>query len=143
MLVVLYYRTDFRYVKQEKQQQYRPICSFLFIYFSQNKKDHNSEVYELLFGCKHLVYKPYTMCYVIITGRSLAWLLISVAAFMLIVTGIVTPKWLLGQPIITNENNITGFFVPTVGLSNRLVYIYKVLSSFYWFLASFVTHLKK
>ncbi|KPI96574.1 PREDICTED: lipoma HMGIC fusion partner-like 2 protein [Papilio xuthus] len=61
------------------------------------------------------------MCYVIITGRSLAWLLISLAAFMLIITGIVTPKWLLGQPIITNENNITGFFIPTVGLSNRCI----------------------
>lgn len=59
------------------------------------------------------------MCYVIITGRSLAWLLLSLAAFMLILTGIMTPKWLLGPPVITNDNNVTGFFVPTVGIYNR------------------------
>ncbi|CAG5052960.1 unnamed protein product [Parnassius apollo] len=61
------------------------------------------------------------MCYVIITGRSLAWLLLSLAAFMLLLTGIMTPKWLIGQPVITNDNNVTGFFVPTVGIYNRCI----------------------
>ncbi|XP_047513880.1 LHFPL tetraspan subfamily member 2a protein [Pieris napi] len=61
------------------------------------------------------------MCYVIITGRSLAWLLISLAAFMLILTGVMTPKWLLGQPNIVNENNITSFYVPSVGIYNRCI----------------------
>ncbi|CAH2056394.1 unnamed protein product, partial [Iphiclides podalirius] len=32
-----------------------------------------------------------------------------------------TPKWLLGPPIITNDNNVTGFFVPTVGIYNRCI----------------------
>ncbi|XP_072937584.1 LHFPL tetraspan subfamily member 2 protein [Epargyreus clarus] len=59
------------------------------------------------------------MCYVIITGRSLAWLLLSLVAFMFILTGIMTPKWLLGQPIVINDNNITRFFVPSVGIYNR------------------------
>ncbi|KAL0809703.1 hypothetical protein ABMA28_011216 [Loxostege sticticalis] len=59
------------------------------------------------------------MCYVIITGRSLAWLLLSIVAFMLIISGIMTPKWLLGQPVITNENNVTSFYVPSVGIYNR------------------------
>ncbi|CAG9573678.1 unnamed protein product [Danaus chrysippus] len=61
------------------------------------------------------------MCYVIITGRSLAWLLLSLVAFMLILTGIMTPKWLLGQPVITNENNMTKFYVPSVGIYNRCI----------------------
>lgn len=59
------------------------------------------------------------MCYVIVTGRSLAWLLLSLVAFMLILTGIMTPKWLMGQPVILNENNITSFYVPSVGIYNR------------------------
>ncbi|CAG9794303.1 unnamed protein product [Diatraea saccharalis] len=59
------------------------------------------------------------MCYVIITGRSLAWLLLSVVSFMLILTGIMTPKWLLGQPVVLNENNVTSFYVPSVGIYNR------------------------
>ncbi|KAI8441497.1 hypothetical protein MSG28_015086 [Choristoneura fumiferana] len=63
------------------------------------------------------------MCYVIITGRSLAWLLLSLVAFMLILSGIMTPKWLLGQPVVLNENNITGFFVPSVGIYNRCIRI--------------------
>ncbi|VVD02977.1 LHFPL tetraspan subfamily member 2 protein [Leptidea sinapis] len=61
------------------------------------------------------------MCYVIITGRSLAWLLLSLVAFMLILTGIMTPKWLLGQPIVINENNKTSFYVQSVGIYNRCI----------------------
>ncbi|XP_052749514.1 LHFPL tetraspan subfamily member 2a protein [Galleria mellonella] len=61
------------------------------------------------------------MCYVIVTGRSLSWLLISLVAFMLILTGIMTPKWLMGQPVVINENNITGFYVPSVGIYNRCI----------------------
>ncbi|KAL4712164.1 hypothetical protein ACJJTC_011025 [Scirpophaga incertulas] len=59
------------------------------------------------------------MCYVIVTGRSLAWLLLSVFAFTLILTGIMTPKWLLGQPVVLNMNNNTSFHVPSVGIYNR------------------------
>ncbi|GBP29935.1 LHFPL tetraspan subfamily member 2a protein [Eumeta japonica] len=59
------------------------------------------------------------MCYVIITGRSLAWLLLSLVAFMLILTGIMTPKWLMGQAEVINKNNITVFYVPSVGIYNR------------------------
>ncbi|XP_039748074.1 LHFPL tetraspan subfamily member 2a protein [Pararge aegeria] len=61
------------------------------------------------------------MCYVIITGRSLAWLLLSLVAFMLILTGIMTPKWLLGQPVVLNEKNVTKFYVPSVGIYNRCI----------------------
>lgn len=59
------------------------------------------------------------MCYVIITGRSLVWLLLSLVAFMFIITGIMTPKWLLAQPIVITENNKTGFHTPSVGIYNR------------------------
>ncbi|XP_026742206.1 LHFPL tetraspan subfamily member 2a protein [Trichoplusia ni] len=61
------------------------------------------------------------MCYVIVTGRSLAWLLLSLVAFLLILTGIMTPKWLMGQPVVLNENNITSFYVPSVGIYNRCI----------------------
>ncbi|KAG6445169.1 LHFPL tetraspan subfamily member 2a protein [Manduca sexta] len=59
------------------------------------------------------------MCYVIVTGRSLAWLLLSLVAFMFILVGIMTPKWLTGQPQVINENNATSFFVPSVGIYSR------------------------
>lgn len=61
------------------------------------------------------------MCYVIITGRSLAWLLLSLVAFMFMITGIMTPKWLLGEPVVIIENNITSFYVPSVGIYNRCI----------------------
>ncbi|KAJ2938163.1 hypothetical protein O0L34_g18504 [Tuta absoluta] len=61
------------------------------------------------------------MCYVIITGRSLVWLLLSLVSFMFILTGIMTPKWLLAQPMVVNENNITTFYVPSVGIYNRCI----------------------
>ncbi|XP_060808772.1 LHFPL tetraspan subfamily member 2 protein [Amyelois transitella] len=61
------------------------------------------------------------MCYVIITGRSLTWLLLSLVSFMLILTGIMTPKWLMGQPMVINENNITSFYVPSVGIYSRCI----------------------
>lgn len=61
------------------------------------------------------------MCYVIVTGRSLAWLLLSLVAFMLILTGIMTPKWLMGQPDVFNENNITKFYIRSVGIYNRCI----------------------
>lgn len=63
--------------------------------------------------------KPLKMCYVIITGRSLAWLLLSLVAFMFLLVGIMTPKWLLGPPQPTNVNNISGIYVPSVGIYNR------------------------
>ncbi|XP_061400736.1 LHFPL tetraspan subfamily member 2a protein [Musca vetustissima] len=36
------------------------------------------------------------MCYMIITGGSLVWFLLSLVADMFVVTAIVTPKWLIG-----------------------------------------------
>ncbi|KAI5643679.1 lipoma HMGIC fusion partner-like protein domain-containing protein [Phthorimaea operculella] len=32
-----------------------------------------------------------------------------------------TPKWLNAQPIVVNENNITTFYVPSVGIYNRCI----------------------
>lgn len=51
------------------------------------------------------------MCYIIITGGSLVWFILSLIADMLIVSAIVTPKWLIGPspdqqyntPIITES----------------------------------------
>ncbi|XP_037969907.2 LHFPL tetraspan subfamily member 2a protein [Plutella xylostella] len=61
------------------------------------------------------------MCFVIITGRSLIWLLLSLVSFMLILTGIMTPKWLMGQPLVVTEDNVTRFFIPSVGIYNRCI----------------------
>lgn len=38
---------------------------------------------------------------------------------MLLITGIMTPKWLMGPPVVVNDFNITGFYVPSVGIYNR------------------------
>lgn len=46
---------------------------------------------------------------------------------MFILTGIMTPKWLMGQPIVINDNNITGFYVPSVGIYNRYLNYIKVM----------------
>lgn len=32
-----------------------------------------------------------------------------------------TPKWLMGQPVVLNENNVTSFYVPSVGIYNRCI----------------------
>ncbi|XP_073812857.1 LHFPL tetraspan subfamily member 2a protein [Musca autumnalis] len=49
------------------------------------------------------------MCYMIITGGSLVWFLLSLIADMFVVTAIVTPKWLIGPTpqIITLSTKFT------------------------------------
>lgn len=42
-----------------------------------------------------------TMCYIIITGGSLIWFLLTLIADMLIASAIVTPKWLIGPAAYT------------------------------------------
>jgi len=41
-----------------------------------------------------------SMCYVIVTGRSLLWTLLSLAALMAVLSGLITPRWLVGPPAI-------------------------------------------
>lgn len=44
------------------------------------------------------------MCYVIITGRSLLWTLLSLAALMAVLSGLITPRWLVGPPTIKDTS---------------------------------------
>lgn len=41
-----------------------------------------------------------SMCYVIVTGRSLLWTLLSLAALMAVLSGLITPRWLVGPATI-------------------------------------------
>ena len=59
------------------------------------------------------------MCYVIVTGRSLLWTLLSLAALMAVLSGLITPKWLVGPLMIKDTKNGTELYTPTVGIFNR------------------------
>lgn len=64
------------------------------------------------------------MCYVIVTGRSLLWTLLSLAALMAVLSALLTPKWLVGPHTIKDTKNGTELFVPTVGIFNRCTRLY-------------------
>ncbi|XP_043288761.1 LHFPL tetraspan subfamily member 2a protein [Venturia canescens] len=60
------------------------------------------------------------MCYVIVTGRSLLWALLSLVSFMAVLAAVITPKWIVGPPIInTTRNGSKLLDIPTVGIFNR------------------------
>lgn len=59
------------------------------------------------------------MCYVIITSGSLMWFLLSLIADMLIISAIVTPKWLIGPEPHTLASNLTIRRFPSVGIYTR------------------------
>lgn len=46
------------------------------------------------------------MCYVIVTGRSLLWALLSLVSFMAVLAAVITPKWIVGPPIINTTSKI-------------------------------------
>lgn len=45
-----------------------------------------------------------SMCYVIVTGRSLLWTLLSLVALMAVLSGLITPKWLIGPQMKDTSN---------------------------------------
>ena len=60
------------------------------------------------------------MGYIIVTTRNLLWMLLSLAAVMALVAGIITPKWLIGYPRTDLNRNITSKESrPTIGLYNH------------------------
>ncbi|XP_066587747.1 LHFPL tetraspan subfamily member 2 protein [Prorops nasuta] len=61
------------------------------------------------------------MCYVIVTGRSLLWTLLSLVALMAVLSALITPRWLVGPLTIKDSNNGTELYVPTVGIFNRCI----------------------
>ncbi|XP_043263281.1 LHFPL tetraspan subfamily member 2 protein [Colletes gigas] len=61
------------------------------------------------------------MCYVIVTGRSLLWTLLSLVALMAVLSGLITPKWLVGPHTIKDTINGSELYVPTVGIFNRCI----------------------
>lgn len=50
------------------------------------------------------------MCYVIVTGRSLLWTLLSLTALMAVLSGLITPRWLVGPPTIKDTSKCTDNF---------------------------------
>ncbi|XP_078032594.1 LHFPL tetraspan subfamily member 2a protein-like [Augochlora pura] len=62
------------------------------------------------------------MSYVIVTGRSLLWTLLSLTALLAVFSGLITPKWLIGIPqVVKDARNGSEVYVPTVGVYNRCI----------------------
>ncbi|XP_063977967.1 LHFPL tetraspan subfamily member 2 protein [Diachasmimorpha longicaudata] len=59
------------------------------------------------------------MCYVIVTGRSLLWSLLSLVAMMAVLSALITPKWIVGPPKTKITENGTELYYPTAGIFNR------------------------
>lgn len=59
------------------------------------------------------------MCYVIITSGSLLWFILSLIADMLLISSIVSPKWLIGPERYIIETNFTAHRYPSVGIYTR------------------------
>lgn len=59
------------------------------------------------------------MCYVIITSGSLIWFLLSLFTDVLIISAIVTPKWLIGPESMMVGGNSTMRKYPSVGIYTR------------------------
>ncbi|XP_037947450.1 LHFPL tetraspan subfamily member 2a protein-like [Teleopsis dalmanni] len=66
------------------------------------------------------------MCYVIITGCSLIWFILSLITDMFIVSAIVTPKWLIGPEIIYGGHKLPNqtFVISTMQAKFQSVGIY-------------------
>ncbi|XP_015608328.1 LHFPL tetraspan subfamily member 2 protein [Cephus cinctus] len=64
------------------------------------------------------------MCYVIVTGRSLLWTLLSLAALTAVLSALITPRWLIGPPTTKHTKNGTVLYSPTVGIFNRCTRLY-------------------
>lgn len=62
----------------------------------------------------------WNMCYVIITAGSLGWFIVTLATSMLLMTALVTPRWLIGSETYTQtEYNFTIYRNPSVGINTR------------------------
>ena len=59
------------------------------------------------------------MAYIIVTVRSVLWLLLTLTAVMALIAGIITPKWLVGYRRNPYINSTKDAFSPTIGLYNR------------------------
>lgn len=59
------------------------------------------------------------MCYIIVTGKSLLWALISLIALLLMLSALVSPKWLLGVPKDVTVGNQTTKYTPSLGIYTR------------------------
>lgn len=60
------------------------------------------------------------MGYVVITGRSLFWFLLTLVAAMLIISSTVQPKWLIGPDVIPiSKSNFTIKRYPSEGIYTR------------------------
>lgn len=59
------------------------------------------------------------MFYVIITCRSLLWILLSLAAMLLILAALVNPAWLVADVKSVKVENETKFFSPSVGVYTK------------------------
>jgi hypothetical protein len=101
---------------------------------------------------QELSYKPSaapSMCYVIITCRSMAWTLLTIVSTLCIVTGIITPQWLVGKPrwlgIRSERANGTVYgdgeqtYTPTIGIFNRCTKMHRFGDFYTDACASYVT----
>ncbi|KAL7286173.1 LHFPL tetraspan subfamily member 2 protein [Trichogramma pretiosum] len=60
-------------------------------------------------------------CLVIVTGRSLAWTLISILAFMSVLAAVLTPKWIIGPGRPIQSDDGSKMYNPSQGIYNRCI----------------------
>ena len=97
----------------------------------------SSVTYKFYGPFEEIAYTPGTsMCYVIVTVRSMLWTLLTILSTLAIVGAIITPQWLIGSPTgialrtSIEVNNQTYYqyttekqrtYRPTIGIFNRCV----------------------
>lgn len=61
------------------------------------------------------------MCYVIVTCRSLLWILVSLVALVLMLSALVSPAWLVGAPrsVEVGNNSVWLTYRPSLGVYTR------------------------
>lgn len=59
------------------------------------------------------------MLYVIVTGRSLLWVLVSLTSLLLMLSALVSPKWLIATPTDVTVQNKTLTYTASLGIYTR------------------------
>ena len=103
---------------------------------SSTTKLDGAITYKFYGQYEEIVYSPGPRrCYIIITGRSFLWTLLTLGSTLIVVASIITPQWLIGRPkwIGLRSERLNGSvydysdrtYNPTIGIFNRCTKIHR------------------
>jgi hypothetical protein len=106
--------------------------------------------YKIYGPYEEIAYTPSpTMCYVIVTCRSMLWTLLTIVSTVMVVAAVITPQWLIGKPrwlgLRSAQMNGSVYdhqdrtYNPTIGLFNRCTKVHLPGSNKQDHCANFVT----